>query len=147
VLAALEAADLIVICPSNPWVSIGPILAIPGVRQTLIPYPSSSHVRRRGRRKEKKIVVAISPIIRGKTVRGPAAKMYAELGIRPSALAVAEHYQGLLTGFAFDQLDADLAASFQQSHIRSFMTDTLMKTRLDRRRLAEEILKFAETLA
>src|SRR6185295_17850778 len=78
VIEALEAADAVIFCPSNPWVSIDPILQV--VKEI------------------KKPVIAISPIIGGKTVKGPAAKMYAELGIEPSALAVARHYRHLLIG-------------------------------------------------
>ncbi|HLF88511.1 MAG TPA: 2-phospho-L-lactate transferase, partial [Anaerolineales bacterium] len=75
-LEVIEGADLIVICPSNPWVSVDPILAIPGVREALTPSPSPS--TRGGR------IVAVSPIIAGQAVKGPAAKMYAELGVEPS---------------------------------------------------------------
>jgi len=110
-----------VICPSNPWVSINPILAVGGIRPAL----------------NRKKAVAISPIIAGKTVKGPAAKMYAELGIQPSALAVARHYGDLLSAFVMDTLDAALA---KEVGVRTFLTDTLMKTREDRRRLAQDVL-------
>ncbi len=127
---ALEQADAIVICPSNPWVSIDPILAVLQLRAT-VHRPSS--------------IVAITPIIGGKTVKGPAAKMYTELGIEPSALAVAEHYKNLLTGFALDTVDADLAKNVQLANVRTYITNTLMKSQDDRRRLAQDVLNLIQT--
>ncbi len=130
VLDSIRSADLIVICPSNPWVSIDPILALPGVRAAL----------RAGAP-----VIAVSPIIGGKTVKGPAAKMYAELGILPSALAVSRHYGarssgGILTGFVLDQVDRDLEPTIVSAAIQPLVAATLMTTGQDRLRLAEEIL-------
>ena len=124
---ALEQADTVVICPSNPWVSIDPILALAGIRSVL----------------EEKRVVAISPIIGGQTVKGPAAKMYAELGIQPSALAVRRHYGDLLTGFILDKVDAALA---EETDLPTVVTNTIMKTPEDRRRLAQDVLDLAQTL-
>jgi len=132
VLAALQRADLVVICPSNPWVSIGPILAVPGIRQALGGNPAP--------------VVAVSPIIGGQAVKGPAAKMYAELGIQPSAFSVANHYGSLLTGFVFDVLDAVQENPITELGIRPLITDTLMKSTQDRRRLAREVLIFGDEL-
>ncbi|HEX7973355.1 MAG TPA: 2-phospho-L-lactate transferase [Anaerolineales bacterium] len=132
VLDALTDAQRIVICPSNPWVSVDPILAIPGVRQAI------------GARQRP--VVAVSPIIRGQTVKGPAAKMFAELEIDPTAAAVARHYGPLLTGFVLDRLDADQASEIEKLNIRPLTTDTLMKDPADRRRLAQEVLDFASEL-
>ncbi len=129
-LEALEAASLVVICPSNPWVSIDPILALPGLRAAVATRP----------------VVAVSPIIGGQAVKGPAAKMYAELGIEPSALAVAQHYRGLLAGFVCDQVDAELEAAVAELGIKTLVTNTWMKTTDDRRHLALEMLKFGESL-
>ena len=129
-LEALAAANLVVICPSNPWVSIDPILALPGLRAAIAA----------------RLVVAVSPIIGGQAVKGPAAKMYAELGIEPSALAVAQHYRGLLAGFMFDEVDVDLEASVIELGMKTWVTNTWMKTTDDRRRLALEILKFGESL-
>jgi LPPG:FO 2-phospho-L-lactate transferase len=126
VLAALEEADAVIICPSNPWVSIGPILAIPGMRRIL----------------QAKLTIAVSPIIGGAAVRGPAAKMYAELGIAPSALAVAGHYRGLARGFVLDQVDSELQADISRYEMWVLNTKTLMRTSHDRRRLAEDVLDF-----
>ncbi len=122
---AIAEADAVVICPSNPWVSIDPILRVfspllsgegPGVR-----------------------VFAVSPIIGGETVKGPAAKMYRELGIEPSALAVANHYGGLLAGFVLDQIDSELSKALE---VKTLVTDTLMKSTEDRKRLAQEVLNW-----
>lgn len=126
-IEALEAAELVVVCPSNPWVSIDPVLLLPGVRPLLVDKP----------------VVAVSPIIGGGTVKGPAAKMFAELGIEPSALAVAEHYADFLSGFVLDKVDLGLD---EKMAIPTLVTDTIMKTAADRRRLAAEVLDFARRL-
>jgi LPPG:FO 2-phospho-L-lactate transferase len=123
---AIQSAEAVIICPSNPWVSIDPILRV------LSPILS-----------DKLPVVAVSPIIGGKTVKGPAAKMYAELGIEPSAPAVAKHYQDLLRGFVLDSQDAHLADSLP---VRSLITNTLMRTDEDRARLAQDVLHFAGIL-
>jgi len=99
---AIRSAEAVIICPSNPWVSIDPILQVVALTPTL---PQ----RERG-----KPIVAVSPIIGGQTVKGPAAKMYRELGIEPSALAVAKHYCDWVTRFVFDEIDKKL-----QGEIRS----------------------------
>ncbi len=130
VLEALSKADAIVICPSNPWVSIDPILAVAGIRQAC----------------EAKPVIAVSPIIGGKTVKGPAAKMYQELGIEPSAYAVAKHYEGLLSGFLFDQIDARMNAKIQTLGIKTYFTDSIMKDKDGRRRLAKDVIDFVNPL-
>ncbi len=124
VIDSILEADLVIICPSNPWVSIAPILGIPGIKTAL----------------EGKQIVAVSPIIDGKALKGPAAKMYAELKIKPSALAVAEHYSGLITGFVFDQLDSKYEDNF---YLPILITDTIMHSLKDRQRLAEEIVLWA----
>lgn len=134
VLAALETARVVVFCPSNPWVSIDPILAVPGIRQAIaMPKPGRARV-------------AVSPILGGKTVKGPAAKMYAELGIDPSAVAVARHYTGLLDGFVIDHQDATLAREIEKLGMHVLVTQTLMLTPHDRCRLAVEVLEFADSL-
>lgn len=130
VIDALQKADLILICPSNPWVSIGPILSVPGVRPVL----------------EGRPVVAVSPIIGGQAVKGPAAKMYAELGIQPSAVSVAAHYGSLLFGFVIDQVDAHLEEEVRDRGTHTFVTDTIMKSPDDRRHLAREVLEFGDNL-
>jgi LPPG:FO 2-phospho-L-lactate transferase len=119
---AMQSADAVVICPSNPWVSVDPILKVIPIND--------------------KPVYAISPIIGGETVKGPAAKMYRELGIEPSAFAVANHYRGLVTGFVLDTIDAQLNESVRGLNMRTFVTNTLMQSHANRRQLANEVLKF-----
>ena len=125
---AIQSADAVIICPSNPWVSIDPILRVispqllggnPGVR-----------------------FFAISPIIGGQTVKGPAAKMYRELGIEPSALAVARHYCDLATGFVLDHVDRQLEGEIMSLGMRTFVTNTLMNSHDDRKQFALEVLDF-----
>lgn len=118
---ALQSADAVVICPSNPWVSVDPILKVV--------------------KKINKPVFAVSPIIGGQTVKGPAAKMYSELGIEPSALAVANHYRGLLKGFVMDSVDAGLVESVR-SLTQVCVTNTLMRSHDDRMQLAREVMRF-----
>jgi len=119
---AIQLADAIVICPSNPWVSIDPILKIlPNIE---------------------KDVVAVSPIIGGETVKGPAAKMYRELGIEPSALAVANHYHGLVKGFVLDTIDSQLSESVKGLNMRTLVTNTIMTSLDDKKQLANDVLHF-----
>jgi LPPG:FO 2-phospho-L-lactate transferase len=127
VLEVLGQADAIVICPSNPWVSIDPILTVAGIRSALAG----------------KSVIAVSPIIGGQTVKGPAAKMFVELGIQPSALAVVSHYGEILSGFVLDTADANLA---KELSIPFRITNTLMKIQDDRRRLAQDVLNLIQIL-
>jgi LPPG:FO 2-phospho-L-lactate transferase len=133
ILDALQQADLVVICPSNPWVSIDPILAVPALRSALRDLPGLP-------------VVVISPIIAGKTVKGPAAKMYSELGIQPSALAVAQHYQKNLTGMVIDSLDKNMTDLIAALGCAVISTNTLMKSASDRKHLAEQVLQLGEQL-
>lgn len=133
---AIESAEAIIICPSNPWVSVDPILRV----IPLTPSPLSHRERGWG---EGKKVIAVSPIIGGKTVKGPAAKMYAELGIEPSALAVTEHYRGLLSGFVLDDVDAHLSDKIET---QTLVTNTLMNSYTDRARLATDVLHFIGSL-
>lgn len=126
VLQALREADLIVIAPSNPWVSIGPILSIPGVLNEL---------RRR------QDCIAISPLIGGKAIKGPAAKMYTELGLEPSNLTVAHHYRTFMKVLVIDEGDRVDIESIQGIGVIPFVTKTFMKTVEDRAFLAQEVLR------
>lgn len=126
VLDALHAATMIVICPSNPWVSIDPILAVPGI----LPAIQSAAAP----------VIAVSPIIAGQAVKGPAAKMYAELGIEPSARSVALHYGDLLSGIVIDIQDRNLAPGLATGRLEVYITDSIMKSPGDRLRLAREVI-------
>jgi LPPG:FO 2-phospho-L-lactate transferase len=124
VLEAIKNCDAVIICPSNPWVSIDPILAVPGIRKAL----------------ESKIIVAVSPIIGGKTVKGPAAKMFTELGIQPSALAVAQHYNKLIHWLIIDDSDGAILKQVNELGIHTTLTKIVMKDQTDRGRLAHEII-------
>jgi LPPG:FO 2-phospho-L-lactate transferase len=128
VLESIQSADAVVICPSNPWVSIGPIVALPGLIDAL--------------RSAK--TVAVSPLIGGQAVKGPAAKMYQDLGIAPSSQAVAEHYRAFLTAMVLDHTDRDEAAQIEHWGIISMVTNIFMSSPEDRQRLAREILAFCE---
>ena len=139
VIDSIQAADLIVICPSNPWVSIDPILSVPGIKEVLRGIVNL------------KPVIAVSPIIQGKTIKGPAAKMFTELGIEPTAVAVARHYGnreqgGLLSGFVFDDLDAGEQYALEGLGIPLLQTNTIMKSTIDKNDLARKIIQFGETL-
>ena len=119
---AIQLADAVIFCPSNPWVSIDPILRVIG--------------------RIDKPIIAISPIIGGQTVKGPAAKMYHELGIEPSALAVARHYCDLATGFILDTIDQNLEGEIRSLGMRTYVTNTLMRSHDDRKQLATNVLNF-----
>ncbi|WKZ42707.1 MAG: 2-phospho-L-lactate transferase [Anaerolineales bacterium] len=125
---AVASADAIVVCPSNPWVSVDPILAV------FSPLLSGEGLGVRS--------IAVSPIIGGEAIKGPAAKMYRELGIEPSALAVARHYQGLITHFVMDTVDSQLIESVRGLNMQVTVTNTVMKSHVERKRLASEILEF-----
>jgi LPPG:FO 2-phospho-L-lactate transferase len=130
VIEALAAADLVIICPSNPWVSVAPILTIAPLRAALAG----------------KCVVAVSPIIGGKAVKGPAAKMFTELGIDPSAFAVAQYYGSLLSGLVLDEVDAGQTGAVRELGIMPAVAPTLMQTREDRARLAQVVVDFGANL-
>lgn len=125
---AIESAEVIIICPSNPWVSIDPIV------KTLA---STLSLKKRGR-----FIVAVSPIIGGKAIKGPAAKMFTELGIEPSALAVAKHYCNILDGFVLDTVDLNLEDEIKKLNMKTLATNTLMKDLADRTQLAKDVLHF-----
>jgi LPPG:FO 2-phospho-L-lactate transferase len=129
VLRALANADLLVICPSNPWVSIDPILSLPKINQTI------KHKKENG-----VPVLAVSPIVGGQALKGPLAKMFSEMGFDPSALSVAKHYEDLIEFFILDLIDESLAESIRKLGIEPLCCQTVMRTVSDRRELAEEIL-------
>ena len=130
VLEAIDQADAVVFCPSNPWVSIDPILAVAGIKSAC----------------EAKPVVAVSPIIGGDVIKGPAAKMYRELGIQPSALAVAQHYTDLLAGFVFDAVDEQFESSIQEIGVSTLVTNAIMKDEAGRHRLAKDMIDFVDSI-
>ena len=129
-LSALDKADDIVFCPSNPLVSIGPILALPGVREKAAAGNA----------------VAVTPLIGGKAVKGPLAKMYGELGRDASARETAHDYRGIIRGFFLDNADKDLAGDIKALGMAVRTADTLMRGEADRRNLAAQVLEFARDL-
>ena len=132
-LAAIREADTVVIAPSNPIVSVAPILATPGLREVLADTPAP--------------IVAISPIVGGHALKGPAAQMLATLGHEVSALGVARLYADLIDGLVIDEVDRELGPGIELLGPRVLVTATVMGDEADRRRLAIEVLDFAASLA
>jgi LPPG:FO 2-phospho-L-lactate transferase len=128
VLAAISGADAIVVCPSNPVVSVGPILALPGVKESLA---ASSAPK-----------VAVSPIVGGRALKGPADRMLASLGHEVSAAGVARMYNGLVDGMVVDTVDEDERDSIEDIGMGVLVTDSVMRDAGDRARLASETLEF-----
>ena len=128
VVSWLKKCDGVVICPSNPYVSVDPILKVPGLKELLRSKP----------------VIAVSPIVGGLAIKGPAAKMMKELGVPPSPIAVSDHYGDLLSGFVLDKTDVDQANDIS---IPSIVTQTVMVTLQDRIDLAKQCVRFLEELA
>jgi LPPG:FO 2-phospho-L-lactate transferase len=122
VIQSINQADGIIICPSNPIVSIGAILAVKGIRSAL--------------GKTRARVVGISPIVGGKTVKGPADKLMKALGMECSAAGVAKAYEDFLDTLIIDRVDRKLAPRIESLGIRAVVTQTLMKTMSDKVRLA-----------
>jgi LPPG:FO 2-phospho-L-lactate transferase len=129
VLDALSTADVVAICPSNPFVSIGPILALIGVRQAI------ARARDRGA-----VVVGVSPLIGGATIKGPAARMLVELGHEASALGVARQYADVLDLFLIDPVDGQLAEGLRRLDIEPVIADARMRGRRGEARLARVVL-------
>lgn len=130
--AAIAAADLIVICPSNPIVSIGPMLLVPGLRDALVASDAP--------------LVAVSPIVGGKALKGPADRMLTSLGHESSAAGVAALYTGLVDGFVLDTVDRDLESRIAGDGMRTLVTDAVMRDPADRGRLASRIVRFGLSL-
>ena len=129
-----NAFSRVVICPSNPFVSVDPILQVPGLWLALRDNPAP--------------VVLVSPIVAGMAIKGPAAKMMAELGVPVTALGVAQHYcsryPGLLDYFVIDDSDATLAHEIGKLGVEVAVTSTVMKSREDKQRLARFTLQLGE---
>jgi LPPG:FO 2-phospho-L-lactate transferase len=123
---ALRDSKALVVCPSNPFLSTGPILAIPGVRESIknLDVPK----------------IVVSPIIGGKAIKGPAAKLLRELGHDVSSLGVAKDYQGLCDIFVIDEEDRNLASQIEELGMRVHTTKTLMSTPADKIALAQNII-------
>ncbi len=132
VLAAVERADILIIAPSNPFVSIGPILGLAGVRAAL--------------RRASAPVVAVSPLIGGRPVKGPADRMMRALGMKPSPLPLAELYKDLLDGLVIDSADESHVPALEKRGLRVATTNTLMKTPARSSAVAREVLSLAESV-
>jgi LPPG:FO 2-phospho-L-lactate transferase len=129
VLEAIDAADLVILGPSNPLISIGPILAVPGLSEAL---------RSRADR-----VIAVSPIVGGRSLKGPSDKMLAQMGREASALGVAKFYAGLAGTYVIDNADAAQRPAIEALGYRVVVTRTVMTTLEDKERLARELLALA----
>lgn len=130
VLEAIEAAEILIVCPSNPIVSIGPILAVPGIRDAV--------------KKMKAPCVGISPIIGGKPVKGPADKLMEGKGVEVSAKGVAELYQDFLDALIIDQKDAKLRSGIEKLGIHVVVENTLMTSQDRKRHLAQTVFEAAK---
>ena len=119
----------VVICPSNPFLSIDPILSIADIREWLANCTAP--------------VIAVSPIIHGNALKGPTAKIMKELGLPVTASTVAQHYHGLIDGFVIDTADASLADSICSAELTVTVTNTVMDTQADRIALARDVMAFA----
>lgn len=133
VATVLAEAEAIVLCPSNPFVSIGPILAVPGLRDRLAAATAPR--------------VAVSPIVGGQAVKGPAGQMLAALGHDVSPLGVARLYTGLIDGIVIDEIDAALAPAIAALGLAVLPAQTIMGDTADRERLARDVLGFCRRLA
>ena len=132
VLEQIAGAEAIVFCPSNPVVSIGPILDVPGMREVLMDSPAPK--------------VAVSPIVGGRALKGPADKMLRSLNHEVSATGVARMYEGLVEGFVVDREDKGEEAGISSLGMRVLATDAVMRDELDRERLAREVLSLCSKL-
>ena len=127
VLESIIEADIIIICPSNPIASIGPILSVKGIREQL--------------QKSKGVRVAVTPIIQGAPLKGPADKFMAGMGLEVSAFGVAEYYKGLADIFILDERDSNLSSRIGELGYRVHVTNTVMNTLKDKVKLSEFILR------
>lgn len=134
VASSLASGELegVIVCPSNPFVSVGPMLAVAGLREAL--------------RASGAPVVAVSPIVGGQAIKGPTAKMMGELSLPSTALAIATHYHGLLDGLVIDEQDAAQADEIRALGMQVCVAPTVMRTDTDKRQLARAVVDFAKTL-
>jgi LPPG:FO 2-phospho-L-lactate transferase len=121
--------DLLVFCPSNPFVSLAPILSVPGFKEMIETFSGKS--------------IGVSPIVGGEAIKGPAAKMLKELGHDVSSVGVARQYVGLCNTFIIDEKDVDLKEEIESLGMDVFVTQTIMETDQDKKQLAEYILEIS----
>jgi LPPG:FO 2-phospho-L-lactate transferase len=125
VLDAIAAAEAIVVCPSNPFISIGPILAVPGIREAL--------------RQRRESIAAISPIVGGRALKGPAAHMMKSMNLRSAAAVVARLYADFAGMFVLDETDRDQAGEVEALDVRPVFTNTIMSGLRERKALARAV--------
>jgi LPPG:FO 2-phospho-L-lactate transferase len=130
IFEAIAAAEFIVLCPSNPFISIGPILAVPGIREAL------QHRRER--------VAAISPIIAGRALKGPAAHMMKSMKLRSAAVEVARMYADFVGSFVLDDIDRSQAAQVEKMGLKPIVTNTVMRGLHERKSLARVVVREME---
>jgi LPPG:FO 2-phospho-L-lactate transferase len=127
VLSAIAEAETVILCPSNPFLSIGPILAVPGIREAL--------------REKRDHVIGISPIVGGRALKGPAAHMMQSMGLQPNCTEVAKLYRDLAGVFVLDEVDRGHASMIAALGIRTVVTATIMKGMRERTRLAQVVAR------
>jgi LPPG:FO 2-phospho-L-lactate transferase len=130
ILKAIASAEAIILCPSNPFISIGPILAIPGIREAL--------------KQRRERVAAISPIVGGRALKGPAARMMRGMRLTPSATEVARQYADFVGLFVLDQIDSKESPRVEALGIRPVVTNTIMSGLRERRALARDVVQELE---
>jgi len=127
-----QEVDAFVICPSNPYISIDPILAVPTVRAALANHPAP--------------VIAISPLVDGQSIKGPTSKLMSELDLGSSAGDIAAYYHDFIDGFVLDHRDSPLCVEIERIGIQPFCSNIVMSTFDDRCRLARDVVRFAGVL-
>ncbi|HZD12842.1 MAG TPA: 2-phospho-L-lactate transferase, partial [Candidatus Binatus sp.] len=132
VAASIAKADAVIICPSNPILSIGPMLAVPGMREAMANATEKT--------------VAVSPIVGGKSLKGPLDRIMSDLKIESSAYGVAQLYKGVAEGFVIDNIDSHLLPKIKDLEMKVVSTQSIMETPIAKANLAKETLRLAETL-
>ena len=127
------ALELLIICPSNPFISIDPILKLPGLKKAI--------------ERSRTTVLAVSPIVGGKALKGPTAKMLKELRLKSDASSIAQHYGKILDGFVIDTKDCNLEKQISEKGHKVLVTQTIMKSLDDKVSLANDILDFAAEIS
>jgi len=130
VVKAIASAEAIIVCPSNPFISIGPILAVPGIREAL--------------RQKRERVAAISPIVAGRALKGPAAAMMKSMKLRPAAAEVAKLYRDFAGVFVLDEMDRKQSAEVESLEMRPVVTNTIMHGLRERKSLARAVARAME---
>jgi LPPG:FO 2-phospho-L-lactate transferase len=131
VIAAIRSADAVIICPSNPLMSVGPILAVPGIRDEL--------------RRQRSKVTVISPIVGGRSLKGPSDRMLGQLGHDKTALGVARLYRDICGTMIVDRSDALLGERIRALKMRVVLSSTIMNSLEDKQRLARDVLSVAKS--